>query len=274
MFFDLWFTIGATVFALVTGLWLLSLALRDSSIVDVFWGAGFVVIAAVAAVRADVALHDRGWLLLAMVTLWGMRLAGYLLGRNWGRGEDFRYRAWREQAGPSWWWRSYGRVFLLQGAVMWVVAAPLVAVLGLGDQPGLGWLDAVGLVVWAVGFFFEAVGDWQLATFKADPANSGRVLSWGVWRYTRHPNYFGDAAVWWGFFGLAAAAGGWWTAFSPVLMTVLLLRVSGVTLLETTLAERKAGYRDYIASTSPFIPMPPRRTCTARAGAAGGSRET
>jgi steroid 5-alpha reductase family enzyme len=131
--------------------------------------------------------------------------------------------------------------------------------MGAGGQRALGWLDAVGAGVWLTGFSFEAVGDWQLARFKANPANKGRLFAGGVWRYTRHPNYFGDSAVWWGHYLVAAAAGAWWTAFSPALMTFLLVRVSGVSMLEAAMRDSKPGYREYMESTSAFFPLPPRR---------------
>ncbi len=262
MLIDTLVATAALTVVLVTLLWLLSLALRDSSIVDIFWGVGFVAIAwftAAASSGGVGGLASRPWLMLALVTVWGLRLATHILVRNRGRGEDFRYRSWREQAGPAWWWRSYFKVFLLQAAVMWVVAVPVVLVVHRPRQGALGWLDLLAVAVWLVGFVFETAGDWQLTRFKADPANKGRVMTSGVWRYTRHPNYFGDSAVWWGHFLLAAAAGGWWTVFSPALMTFLLVRVSGVAMLETTLRESKPGYREYIQSTSAFFPRPPRR---------------
>jgi steroid 5-alpha reductase family enzyme len=254
-----WLVAGVTVAALVTILWVVSLLVRDASIVDSFWGLGFVAVAASVAAAAPGAPGARAWLLGGLAAVWGLRLSHHIFWRNKGRGEDYRYRKWREEAGPSWWWRSYFKVFLLQGAIMWLVAAPLVAVLGAGAQPPLGWVDALGTAVWAVGFFFEAAGDWQLSRFKADPANKGRLFTGGVWRYTRHPNYFGDAAVWWGHFVIAAAAGAWWTVFSPALMTFLLVRVSGVRMLESSLRDSKPGYREYMESTSAFFPLPPRR---------------
>jgi steroid 5-alpha reductase family enzyme len=194
-----------------------------------------------------------------LVSAWGIRLSAYILWRNWRRGEDYRYRAWREQAGAAWWWRSYVKVFLLQGAVMWVVAAPVVAALSRPAQAPLGWIDLLAVAVWAVGFGFESLGDVQLARFKASPANKGRLMTGGVWRYTRHPNYFGDSTVWWGHYLLAVASGAWWSVFSPALMTYLLLRVSGVSMLERALRDSKPGYRAYIESTSAFFPWPPRR---------------
>jgi steroid 5-alpha reductase family enzyme len=255
--FDAWLLAAAVVAVLVTAVWLLSLALRDSSIVDIFWGAGFVLVAWTAAAAGP--LEPRARLLALLVSIWGLRLSIYIYLRNKGKGEDYRYRKWREEAGGSWWWRSYAKVFLLQGIIMWLVAAPVAAVMGSGSQPPLGWLDAIGATVWTVGLLFETLGDWQLARFKADPSNKGRLFTGGVWRYTRHPNYFGDATVWWGHFLVAAASGAWWTIFSPVLMTFLLVRVSGVSMLESALRDSKPGYREYIQSTSAFIPLPPRR---------------
>ena len=254
-----WLAAGAVAAALAAVLWLVSLVLRDSSIVDSFWGVGFVAIAGCVAAASPAGLPARAWLLGALVAAWGLRLSHYVFRRNKGKGEDYRYRRWRDAAGRSWWWRSFFKVFLLQGVIMWLVAAPVVAVMGARGQPPLGWADALGVAVWAVGMFFEAAGDWQLARFKADPANKGRLFTGGVWRYTRHPNYFGDASVWWGHFLVPAAAGTWGTVFSPLLMTFLLVRVSGVTMLEPALRESKPGYREYARSTSAFIPRPPRR---------------
>jgi steroid 5-alpha reductase family enzyme len=259
MFIDAWMLTGLVILASLTALWLASLRLRDSSVVDSFWGAGFVLVAWAAAAAASGPLAPRAWLMAVLVTIWGLRLSLYIFWRNRGKGEDYRYRRWREEAGASWWWRSYLRVFLLQGVIMWLVAAPVVAVIGSRAQSPLGWIDLPGVAVWSVGFLFEGIGDWQLARFKADPATKGRLFSGGVWRYTRHPNYFGDAAVWWGHFLVAAASGAWWTIYSPILMTFLLVRVSGVSLLESTLRDSKPGYREYIESTSAFFPRAPRR---------------
>jgi len=261
MMFDAWLVAGLTVAAWVTVLWLVSLLLRDSSIVDSFWGLGFVAVAVAVSVVAASSrgLAPRAWLLTGLVAVWGLRLSHYIFWRNRGKGEDYRYRKWREEAGAAWWWRSYFKVFLLQGVIMWLVAAPVVAVIAASGQAALGWVDALGVVAWLVGFYFEAAGDWQLARFKADPANKGRLFTAGVWRYTRHPNYFGDAAVWWGHYLVAAASGAWWTIFSPALMTFLLVRVSGVSMLESAMRDSKPGYREYIASTSAFFPLPPRR---------------
>jgi steroid 5-alpha reductase family enzyme len=149
-------------------------------------------------------------------------------------------------------------VFLLQGALMWVVSLPLQAGAARGASAPLGLLDAAGVTVFAVGLAFEALGDAQLARFLADPAHRGQVMQSGLWRYTRHPNYFGDALVWWGLGLVAAAAGAAWSLVGPALMTFLLVRVSGVSLLEKDIGERRPGYAEYVRRTSAFLPRPPR----------------
>jgi steroid 5-alpha reductase family enzyme len=247
---------GGLILFLTTGIWLLSLYLDDSSIADIFWGAGFVLITLAAYLFSERSTLQT--LLAVLVTVWGGRLTAHIFLRNHGKPEDPRYAAWRRQAGRRWWWYSYFKVFLVQGFLMWAIAAPLLAVqaaVGVRMAP----IEAgAGAAIWAIGFFFEAAGDYQLARFKANPRNAGRVLTVGVWRYTRHPNYFGDAAQWWGFYVLAVSAGGWWTVYSPLIMTLLLLRVSGVTLLEKSMKARP-GYEDYVKTTSSFFPWFPAR---------------
>lgn len=248
----------AAILVPMTLLWLLSLPLKNSSIVDIFWGTGFVITAWVYFAFTPDGFMLRKLLIASLVTIWGLRLSIYILLRNWGKPEDFRYQKWREENGSQWWWRSFFKVFLLQGLLLWVISIPLLAAQWRPAPDHLTFFDFLGLGLWLIGFFFEAVGDYQLARFKADPQNKGKVLDRGVWRYTRHPNYFGDSAQWWGYYLIAVAAGGWWTIYSPVLMTFLLLRVSGVALLEKTLETRPA-YKEYIEKTSPFIPWFPRR---------------
>lgn len=250
---------GLVILLYMTLLWAVSLALKNSSIVDIFWGAGFVLSVWLYHSLTPDGLAARKGLLSLLVTIWGLRLSGHILWRNWGKPEDFRYAKWRQETGQSWWWRSFLKVFLLQGALMWIISAPLLGAQAQAPRSHLIWLDYAGLAVWAIGFFFEAMGDWQLARFKADPANQGQVLDRGVWRYTRHPNYFGDATQWWGFYLIALAAGAWWSIFAPIIMTGLLLKVSGVALLEKTLKDTKPQYADYIARTSAFFPLPPKK---------------
>ena len=239
-------------------LWLLSLRLRDASIVDIFWGLGFAQIAVVAAALGD----GYPWrkLLLALLTVvWGVRLGLYLLWRNAGHGEDYRYQAMRRAYGARFPLVSLATVFGLQGVLMWIVSLPVQAGQLAAQPDHLTLLDGLGLGLWAIGIACEAVGDWQLAAFKADPGNAGRVMDRGLWRYTRHPNYFGDACVWWGLWLIAAAGGAWWTVVGPLLMTTLLLKVSGVAMLERTIVKRRPEYADYIARTSAFVPWFPRR---------------
>ncbi len=254
-FLSIYLILGLVILGLMTLLWMVSLWLRNSSIVDIFWGTGFVIAAWAVFLLTPDGYITRKLILNTLVTVWGMRLTFHILTRNWGKPEDFRYQVWRKEAGPAWWWRSFFKVFLLQGTLMWIISAPLAAT-QISTQP-LIWLDYLAIPVWLIGFFFETTGDWQLAHFKANPDNKGKVLNTGVWHYTRHPNYFGDATQWWAFYLMAAASGGWLTIFSPIIMTTLLMRVSGVTLLEKTLRDEKPGYKDYIETTSEFIPWFP-----------------
>jgi steroid 5-alpha reductase family enzyme len=244
---------AVTLAGAMLALWLLSVALKDSSIVDIFWGPGFVLVAWVVALQ--VGWSPRGALAVGLVTAWGLRLAAHLAIRNIGKGEDPRYQAMRRARGPAWWWKSLFIVFAFQGVLMWVVSLPLQQAVVRGGP--LGGVDALATAIFAAGLFFEAVGDWQLVRFKARPGNRGRVMDQGLWRYTRHPNYFGDFLVWWGLFGIAVAAGAWWTVVSPLVMSLLLLRVSGVTLLEQGMRSRP-GYEDYVRRTSTFFPRPPK----------------
>jgi len=251
---------AAAVVAMMVGVWLLSLAVRDASIVDSFWGLGFVLVAAVALALGP-GVFDRRLLLFALVGVWGLRLSLHIARRNWGKGEDFRYQGFRARWGGRFWWVSLFTVFLLQAVLLFAVSLPIQAA-GAGETPAsLGVLDWLGAGLWLLGFAFETVGDAQLARFKADPASRGRVMDRGLWRYTRHPNYFGDAVLWWGI-GLIALAvpWGWLALVGPGLMTFLLVRVSGVAMLEKTIAERRPGYAEYVRRTSGFVPLPPKPT--------------
>jgi steroid 5-alpha reductase family enzyme len=250
---------AAAVIALFVVAWAVSVPLRNASIVDVVWGLSFCVIAWTARVVAD-GYAPRQNLLVGLVTLWGMRLAAYLFWRNTGKGEDFRYAAMRRRAGPSFTRRSLVTVFLLQAAMAWTVSLPIQVGQAAGSPRSLGWLSALGVAVWLVGVAMESIGDGQLARFKADPQNAGKVMDRGLWRYTRHPNYFGDFCVWWGIFLVAAEARpAWITVVGPLVMSTLLLRVSGVALLERTIGKRRPEYARYIERTSAFFPRRPRR---------------
>ena len=245
-----------TLLALMSGVWAASVVRRDVSIVDIWWSLAILAAGCVYASEAD-QLPPRRIAVLAAVGLWAIRLAAYLAWRGWGAEEDRRYQAMRARR-PRFQWSSLFVVFWLQAVLAWVISLPLLAGMQ-GEQPGApGLLDAVGAVLFAAGFGFEAIGDWQLARFKADPGNRGQVCDRGLWRYTRHPNYFGEAVLWWGLWCVAGAGSGApWTIVGPLLLTWLLLRVSGVTLLEADLLQEKPAYRDYVARTSAFLPMPP-----------------
>jgi steroid 5-alpha reductase family enzyme len=190
------------------------------------------------------------------VAIWAIRLAGYITWRNWGEGEDHRYQAIRARNQPNFEWKSLYLVFVLQAVLAWIVSLSLLA--AIASERPWGWLDTLGVAVAVFGIVFEAVGDAQLAAFKARPENRGQVMNLGLWHYTRHPNYFGEFCVWWGFYLMALSAGGWWAILSPLLMSVLLMKVSGVTLLEKDIGERRPAYRDYIARTNAFFPGMPR----------------
>jgi len=250
---------SAVILAAMLALWFASVRLRDASIVDLFWGTGFALAAWTAALATGALepSRPRALLALAAVTLWGLRLSWHLFRRNVGHGEDRRYQAMRAGHGERFWLVSLFTVFLLQGALVLLISLPLQAAISAPAAP-LGLLDLVGLAVFAAGFLFEAVGDAQLRRFKADPASRGQVMDRGLWRYTRHPNYFGDALLWWGFGLLGVAAGVPWTLLSPAVMTFLLLRVSGVAMLERDIGDRRPGYRAYVARTSAFFPWFPK----------------
>ncbi len=256
-------TAASVIAAIMLLTWLLSLALKNAAIVDVVWGLGFVCVAW--AVRLQVEGDEaRQNLLVALTTVWGLRLAIHLLGRNHisaatSHGEDYRYRAMRKRWGPRFPLISLVTVFLVQGVLMFLVSLP-VQLGQTSETPSLGPLAWIGGALWLVGLFFEVVGDAQLTRFRRDPASAGVVMDKGLWRYTRHPNYFGDACVWWGLALVAAETTvGRWGLIGALVMTVLLRRVSGVTLLEKSLSKRRQGYDEYVARTSPFLPRPPKR---------------
>jgi steroid 5-alpha reductase family enzyme len=244
-------TVVPWVLALFVLTWIASVVRRDASLADRTWGLGFVLVAWVIALRS--ATPD--WLVVLLVSIWGLRLAAHITVRNWGHGEDRRYRAMRERNGPRWWLTSLWWVFGLQALLCLIIALPLAVAV---PQEGSGLLRLFGLGLWLVGFAFEAVGDWQLVQFTRDSPNRTRVLDTGLWRYTRHPNYFGEVVLWWGLWLIAAGAGGWWTIPGPMVITFLLLKVSGVTLLEDGLATRRPGYAEYVRRTSAFLPRAPR----------------
>lgn len=256
-FIQIYLLAFAAIMLIMTLLWLVSVKIRNVSIVDIFWGFGFVVAGWIYFIHTE-GLETRNILLMTLVSVWGLRLTAYLAWRNLGKGEDFRYRKFRKDFGEDrYWWYSFFSVFLLQGVLMWLISAPLLGA-QFSSNP-IGILDFIGVATWITGFVFEAGGDLQLARFKSNPANRGKVLDTGFWRYTRHPNYFGDAAVWTGYGLICISAGSYWPALGSVFMTALIIKVSGVALLEKTLNTTKPGYQEYVRKTSAFIPWFPKK---------------
>jgi len=250
--------------------WVWSVARKDAGVVDLFWGLGFALVAWSSYLSGE-AQGPRRLLVPVLVTVWGLRLSLYLAWRNLivglhpggdlGEKEDRRYRTMRRAAGPRFWWLSLFTVFGLQGVLLWFISLPLQVVQAIPGRTNLSWVDYLGVLMVAVGLLFETIGDWQLASFRLNPGSHGEVLNSGLWRYSRHPNYFGDFLVWWGFFVVAASSGPgvWVTAVAPLLMTVLLVKVSGVVLTERNMVDRRPRYREYVEATSVFVPWLPRR---------------
>ena len=236
--------------------WLVSLARHDVSIVDSVWSIFFLAALLVYAWTGGA--NGLRWVATSvLIGLWAVRLSVYLTWRNWGKPEDRRYRAIRERNQPRFGAKSLVIVFALQAGLAWVIALPILPVL----KSTVPWspADGLGVLIFGFGLVVETVADWQLARFQADPANRGRVMDRGFWRYSRHPNYFGECCIWWGFYLLAVGASApGWTIVSPLLISFLLLKISGVPLLEKDIDERRPGYREYIARTSAFLPWPPR----------------
>jgi steroid 5-alpha reductase family enzyme len=246
----------ATIMSVAIVAWLASIAKKNVSFVDSLWSLFFLIAATVFAVYAQ-PLKARGLIVLVLVAAWALRLSIYITARNWGESEDSRYQAIRANNEPGFQFKSLYIVFGLQGMLAWIIALPLLP--AISADSALGFVDYAAIVLWAIGFVFEAVGDYQLSRFKRDPGNEGKVMDSGLWRYTRHPNYFGDFCIWWAFYLFALSAGGWWSVVSPLLMSFLLLKVSGVAMLEKTITDRRPKYADYINRTNAFFPGPRRQ---------------
>ena len=254
----IWASLG--VLGLMTVLWLTSIYLKNVSIVDNFWGIGFILIAFIYALQCEV-IYTRVKLMVLLVTLWGLRLSLYLMYRNYGKGEDYRYREFRSSYGPKrYWWFSFFQVFLLQGGLMMIISLPLLGVVLKTNSNALYLFDYLGILIWIIGFIFESVGDYQLASFKKRPENKGKLLTKGLWRFTRHPNYFGDSAIWWAFGLLAIASGAYWYSVGSLIMTYLIIKISGVAMLERSLSEVKPGYEKYMRNTNAFFPWIPKKS--------------
>lgn len=242
--------------------WTASLFVGKVSFVDSLWPV-FFVLAAIIYMSGGEAPGPRGLLVMLLLVAWALRLAVHIGVRNWGEPEDQRYASLAKKHRPFS-VKSLYIVFGLQAVLAWFVSLALLP--SVRSETPLNTIDAVAAALWLVGMFFEVIGDWQLTRFGRDPSNRGKVLDSGLWRYTRHPNYFGEFCIWWAFYLFAVAAGGWWTALSPIVMSVLLLRVSGVALLEKTISTRRPGYADYAERTNAFFPGPRKAPRNAREG--------
>lgn len=239
--------------------WPISLLKKNVTIVDSMWGLGFILIAWLTFFNSDGYL-GRKILIALLTTIWGLRLSLHISWRNWGKGEDRRYTAWRIESGKNFWYVSLFKVFLLQAVVLWLISLVLQYGQISAVPAHLTRFDGLGVLIWLIGFIFEAIGDWQLARFKADPTHRGKVMNKGLWRYSRHPNYFGECLIWWGIFLITLATPyGFWTIVSPIIITVVLLKITGITITEKSILETKPGYRDYISKTSAFIPWFPKK---------------
>jgi len=258
-FLQIWLQALVVIMLLMTILWIVSIIIINVSIVDLFWGFGFVITSIFYFIYTE-GSDPRKIILIILVAIWGVRLSAYLAWRNIGKGEDFRYKEFRKKYGEKrYWWISFFQTFLLQGVLMWLISLPLLGAQYYGQINHIGVLDMAGIVFWLIGFCFEAGGDFQLSKFKANSSNKGKVLDSGFWRYTRHPNYFGDSAVWWGYGLICIAAGSYIPVIGTILMTALIIKVSGVALLEKSLKETKPQYKEYIEKTSPFLPWFPKK---------------
>jgi steroid 5-alpha reductase family enzyme len=246
---------GVALLVVAVVFWLVSLVRNDVSIVDSLWSLMFLLVVLVYTNTAGF-IGPRTPLVLALTAIWAVRLSAYITWRNHGRPEDYRYREIRRNNEPNFRFKSLYMVFGLQALLAWIISLPLVT--AIGGQTAPGPLDYAGALLWLAGICFEALGDWQLARFKNDPGNRGKVLDSGLWRYTRHPNYFGNFTLWWGFYLIALSAGSWWAIISPLLMSFLLLKVSGVALLEKDIDRRRPAYAEYIRRTNAFFPGPRR----------------
>jgi len=252
-----YFLILALIILLYMSMWfLLSLVKKRNDIADLAWGLGFVLMAWTSFLLGSVQ-GPRGLLVGLLVSIWGIRLAWHIHARNKGRTEDYRYAKWREEWGKWFFVRSYLQVYLLQGALLFLIVLP-VLLINNSFGTGLNYLDFVGVAVWLVGFIFESVGDLQLSRFIKDPNNKGKLMQSGLWRYTRHPNYFGEVTQWWGIWLIAiSATNGWLGIIGPLTITVLILKVSGIPMLEKKMAENPE-FAEYKRRTRMFVPWLPQ----------------
>ena len=252
------------LFIIAFTLWIVSRIKHDVGIVDSFWSLLILVAGLCFLVFTDTSITDRHGVVMLLLTAWAIRLAAHITWRNWGQEEDNRYQSIRENNQPNFEFKSLYIVFLLQAFLALIVALPLMSI--FSSETAINSLDYIAFALWITGMSFETVSDLQLARFKASDKNRGKVLNTGLWRYSRHPNYFGEFCIWWAFFLFAVASGYWWSIVSPLLMSILLLKVSGVSLLESTISERRPEYASYSRTTNAFFPWFPKKILSNNAG--------
>ena len=247
--------IGILAFILVV--YAIAQFIKDNSIVDIAWGIGFIIAASISFLESN-KFFSQNLLVNSLVVIWGLRLAIYIFIRHHGKPEDYRYKEMRDSWGKNVLLMGLLKVFLPQVIVMYIIAFPVLAVNSF-PHDGLQITDIAGAIIWLTGFYFEAVSDMQMFRYKKDPANKGKVMKYGLWKFTRHPNYFGEAAMWWGIFIIAIPSGYWYLSLlSPVVITLLIIKVTGVELLEKKYKDNPE-YQEYIRKTSSFIPLPPKK---------------
>lgn len=252
------FLLSAVILLLYFTAWfILSIILNRNDIVDIAWGPGFIVLSVYYLLYFP--LSDRSLLIGSMVIIWGLRLAIYVYLRNKGKKEDFRYLNWRN-TWKAFYLRSYFQIYILQGIMMLIIISPYTILISKAQQNPLNWLDLAGSLVWLTGFLFELISDYQMSMFRKQPENKGKILSTGLWRYSRHPNYFGEVLLWWGIFLVSLSSpGAAWGVIGPLTITFLILFVSGIPMLEEKYKSRPE-YTEYRKKTSVFFPLPPRKS--------------
>lgn len=244
--------LGVALWAYMTGWFIVSLLKKRNDVADIAWGIGFVLMAWLSWALSSVSTQ-RGLLLGLLIIIWGVRLSAHILRRNRGKAEDYRYQAWRQEWGKWFYLRSYGQVYLLQGTLLFLIVLPVLLVNKNTNQP-LGYLDLLGALVWLFGFYFESVGDKQLGEFIKNPGNKGKLLQTGLWKYTRHPNYFGEVVQWWGVWLIATSAPiAWFGIIGPLTITFLILKVSGIPMLEKKMKDNPE-FAEYARRTNKFLP--------------------
>lgn len=249
--------VAITIFIYMNFWFLLAIFRKRNDLADIAWGLGFVIVALISLILKNFAIRQT--VVFILVLIWGLRLSIHIFLRNKNKKEDFRYKNWRDQWGKNWFWLTYLQVFILQGFLLFIISLP-ISFLGIfQDNQLLNFLDFLGIFIWLIGFLFEAVADYQLLIFKSNPKNKEKIMKFGLWKYSRHPNYFGEMTLWWGLFLISLnVQNGFLSIIGPITISFLILKVSGVPLLEKKYQDNKK-YQEYKRKTSSFFPLPPKK---------------